>query len=128
MFRFLLSVMSCKNTLVIDDDLKVLPVSTNFSKIEPLPPKSSEDAITPSQRELADLKESLQVKNSSINCQNRHYNRSITPYRVTSGRIHLRGLAPGKHSAEETWRRRRAVADTASDLTSRKSTSRFSRE
>ena len=54
--------MSCKNTLVIDDELKVLPVSTNFAKIEPLPPKSSEDKLTPAQKELLDLKESLQVR------------------------------------------------------------------
>ena len=33
---------------------------------------------------------------------NLHYTRCITPKRVTSGGIHLRGLAPGQHSSEET--------------------------
>ena len=37
--------------------------------------------------------------------------------RVTSSGAHLRGLAPGQHSSEVTSQRRRAVGDTASDLT-----------
>ena len=39
---------------------------------------------------------------------NLHYSRDITPKRVTRGGIHLRVLAPGQHSADETsqrWRR-----------------------
>ena len=39
-----------------------------------------------------------------------HYTRGITPKRVTSGEIHLRGLAPGQRSSEETSQRWRAVA------------------
>ena len=38
---------------------------------------------------------------------NLHYTRDITPKRVTSSGIHLRGLGPGQHSSEETsegWR------------------------
>ena len=54
----------------------------------------------------------LALKNS-----NRHYTRGITAKRVTSGGIHLRNLAPGQHSSEETSQRWRAVDDTLSDLT-----------
>ena len=43
---------------------------------------------------------------------NLHYTRGITPKRVTSGGAHLRGLAPGLHSSEETSQRWRAVGDT----------------
>ena len=40
------------------------------------------------------------------------------PKRVTGGKAHLRGVALGQHSSEETSQRWRAVDDTASDLTS----------
>ena len=46
------------------------------------------------------------------NESNLHYTRGITPKRVTSGGAHLRGLAPGLHSSEETSQRWRAVGDT----------------
>ena len=36
---------------------------------------------------------------------NLHYTRRITPKRVTSCGAHLRGLAPGQHSSEETSQR-----------------------
>ena len=39
---------------------------------------------------------------------NLYYTRDITLKRVTSGEIHLRGLAPGQHSSKKTlqrWRR-----------------------
>ena len=36
------------------------------------------------------------------NISNPRYNRSITPKRVTRGGAHLRSLAPGQHSSEET--------------------------
>ena len=36
---------------------------------------------------------------------NLHYSRDITPKRVTSGGIHLSGLAPGQHSSDETFPR-----------------------
>ena len=42
---------------------------------------------------------------------NLHYTRGITPKRVTSGGVHLRGLTPGQHSSEETSQR-----GTLSDL------------
>ena len=43
---------------------------------------------------------------------NLHYTRRITPKRVTSCGAHLRGLAPGLHSSEETPQRWRVVGDT----------------
>ena len=46
------------------------------------------------------------------NKSNLHYTSGITPKRVTSGEAHLRGLAPGLHSSEETSQRWRAVGDT----------------
>ena len=45
-----------------------------------------------------------------------HYTRGITPKRVTSAGAHLRCLAPGQNSSEETSQRWRAVGDTVSDL------------
>ena len=43
---------------------------------------------------------------------NLQYTCGITPKRVTSGGAHLRSLAPGLHSSEETSQRWRAVVDT----------------
>ena len=43
--------------------------------------------------------------------------RGITPKRVTSGGVHLFGVAPKQHSSEETSKRWRAVGDTVPDLT-----------
>ena len=43
---------------------------------------------------------------------NLHYTRRIAPKRVTSCGAHLRGLAPGLLSSEETSQRWRAVGDT----------------
>ena len=48
---------------------------------------------------------------------NFYYNLDITPKRVTSGGIPLRGSAPAQHSSEETSQWWRLVGDTVSDLT-----------
>ena len=53
----------------------------------------------------------MKVKNQKSNL---HYTRRITPKRVTSCGAHLRGLAPGQHSSEETSQRWRVVGDTVS--------------
>eukprot|EP00794_Sanderia_malayensis_P007918 gene7918-8773_t len=58
--RFLLSLGSCKNCLVIDDELRILPISTEIRKITALPPKTMEDSLTASEIELKELKDSLQ--------------------------------------------------------------------
>ncbi|OQS05481.1 N-acetyltransferase 10 [Thraustotheca clavata] len=55
--RFILSLSSCDKCLVLDDELNVLPISKHARNIEALPPV--EDEMTPEQRELHDLKESL---------------------------------------------------------------------
>ena len=51
------------------------------------------------------------IANESNQKSNLNYIRGITPKRVTSGGAHLRGLAPGLHSSEETSQRWRAVGD-----------------
>ena len=54
------------------------------------------------------------VENILKTKSNLHYTRGITPKRVTSGGAHLRDLAPGLHSSEETSQRWRAVGDSVS--------------
>ncbi|CAG8452327.1 845_t:CDS:10 [Ambispora leptoticha] len=56
--RFILSLGSCDNCLVVDDELNVLPISAG-KNVKPLPPKSSPDEITAQQTELNELKSSL---------------------------------------------------------------------
>lgn len=55
--RFLLSLGSCENCLVVDDELNVLPISGG-KHVKPLPPKD-DDELTPNAKELKELKESL---------------------------------------------------------------------
>ena len=56
------------------------------------------------------LKDRYEISNQ----KNFHYTRGITPKRVTSGGVHLHGLAPGLHGSEETSQWWRAVSDTVS--------------
>ncbi len=58
--RFILSLSSCNQCLVVDDQLNILPISSATLEIEALPPKSIEDSVTPEELELRNLKESLQ--------------------------------------------------------------------
>ncbi|XP_028651883.1 RNA cytidine acetyltransferase [Erpetoichthys calabaricus] len=58
--RFILSLASCKNCIVIDDELNILPISSHIANIKPVPPKSQEDTLSPRELELNELKESLQ--------------------------------------------------------------------
>jgi N-acetyltransferase 10 len=55
--RFLLSLGSCENCLVVDDELNVLPISGG-KHVKPLPPRD-DDEMQPKEVELRDLKESL---------------------------------------------------------------------
>ncbi|CAK6961591.1 RNA cytidine acetyltransferase [Scomber scombrus] len=57
--RFILSLASCKNCVVIDDQLNILPMSSHMTTIKPVPPKTQEDGLSPREQELKDLKESL---------------------------------------------------------------------
>ncbi|XP_072475293.1 RNA cytidine acetyltransferase isoform X2 [Notamacropus eugenii] len=58
--RFILSLASCKNCIVIDDQLNILPISSHIANIQALPPKTQDDDLSPSDLELRELKESLQ--------------------------------------------------------------------
>ncbi|XP_069479483.1 RNA cytidine acetyltransferase [Ambystoma mexicanum] len=58
--RFILSLASCKNCIVIDDQLDILPISSHVANIKPVPPRSQEDGLTPQETDLRELKESLQ--------------------------------------------------------------------
>ncbi|XP_006014727.1 RNA cytidine acetyltransferase isoform X1 [Alligator sinensis] len=58
--RFLLSLASCKNCIVIDDQLNILPVSSHIANIMPVPPQSQEDSLSPQELELRELKDNLQ--------------------------------------------------------------------
>ncbi|KAK6460073.1 putative ATPase [Scheffersomyces coipomensis] len=55
--RFLLSLGSCENCLVVDDELNVLPISGG-KHVKALPPQD-DDELTPKAQELKDLKENL---------------------------------------------------------------------
>lgn len=55
--RFLLSLGSCENCLVVDDELNVLPISGG-KHVKPLPPRDDDD-LSPRQVELKELKDSL---------------------------------------------------------------------
>ncbi|XP_067902529.1 RNA cytidine acetyltransferase [Heterodontus francisci] len=57
--RFILSLASCKNCIVINDQLDILPLSSHIFNIKPVPPKSMEESLTPREVELKELKESL---------------------------------------------------------------------
>nr|DBA17534.1 TPA: hypothetical protein GDO54_002963 [Pyxicephalus adspersus] len=58
--RFILSLSSCKNCMVIDDQLNILPISSHIANIKPVPPKTQESSLTPEEQELQDVKISLQ--------------------------------------------------------------------
>ncbi|XP_078077187.1 RNA cytidine acetyltransferase [Mustelus asterias] len=57
--RFILSLASFENCIVINDQLDILPLSSHISNIKPVPPKSMEDSLMPREVELKELKESL---------------------------------------------------------------------
>ncbi|XP_075234624.1 RNA cytidine acetyltransferase l(1)G0020 [Lycorma delicatula] len=66
--RFLLSLTSCSRCLVVDDQLTVLPISSQVLVLEPVPKDESEK---PSDIELKNLKESLsetKLVHSLLNC------------------------------------------------------------
>ncbi|PIK53781.1 hypothetical protein BSL78_09371 [Apostichopus japonicus] len=58
--RFLLSLTSCPVCMVVDDELNILPLSSHVVNIEAVPRKTQEDALSPNEKELKELKESLQ--------------------------------------------------------------------
>ncbi|CAG8448327.1 11587_t:CDS:10 [Acaulospora colombiana] len=56
--RFILSLGSCENCLVVDDELNVLPISAG-KNVKPLPLNLSEESISEQQAQLKELKASL---------------------------------------------------------------------
>ncbi|XP_039212813.1 RNA cytidine acetyltransferase [Crotalus tigris] len=58
--RFILSLVSCKTCVVVDDQLNILPISSHAANISALPPRSQEESQSPRDVELKELKESLQ--------------------------------------------------------------------
>nr|XP_054761820.1 RNA cytidine acetyltransferase-like [Lytechinus pictus] len=58
--RFLLSLASCNNSMVLDDQLQILPISSHTLNIEPVPHKTKEESQSPAEIELKELKASLQ--------------------------------------------------------------------
>ena len=57
--RFILSLGSCESCLVIDDELNVLPISGG-KNVKALPPPDLDEPKTPAQKELDEMKETLQ--------------------------------------------------------------------
>uniref|UniRef100_A0A158PAI7 RNA cytidine acetyltransferase n=1 Tax=Angiostrongylus cantonensis TaxID=6313 RepID=A0A158PAI7_ANGCA len=56
--RFILSLAACKDIVVVDDQLNVLPISSHVSNLERIEP-SARSASNPSEEELKSLKESM---------------------------------------------------------------------
>ncbi|VDL76736.1 unnamed protein product [Nippostrongylus brasiliensis] len=54
--RFILSLASCKDIVVVDDELHVLPISSHITTLQPVQPSKS---VSPSDAELNALKESM---------------------------------------------------------------------
>ena len=61
--------------------------------------------------ETMDSEYCLKAKRKKISKSNLHHTRGITPKHATSGGTHLRDLAPGLYSSEETSQRWRVVGD-----------------
>lgn len=57
--RFILSLASCTTCVVMDDQLRILPVSSHLRDLQPVPPVSASTPLSPQDSELKDLKESL---------------------------------------------------------------------
>ncbi|XP_045614608.2 RNA cytidine acetyltransferase isoform X1 [Procambarus clarkii] len=57
--RFILSLASCPTCIVMDDQLRILPVSSHLRDLQPVPPVSAHSPLSPQDQELKDLKESL---------------------------------------------------------------------
>ncbi|KAL6730819.1 hypothetical protein Aduo_001753 [Ancylostoma duodenale] len=56
--RFILSLASCKDIVVVDDQLHILPISSHITSLEPVP-QSSKGSLSPSEAELKALKDGM---------------------------------------------------------------------
>ncbi|XP_068246031.1 RNA cytidine acetyltransferase [Palaemon carinicauda] len=57
--RFILSLPSCSTCAVLDDQLRILPLSSHLKDLQPAPKPSADDPLLPHEQELKDLKESI---------------------------------------------------------------------
>lgn len=57
--RFILSLSSCPMCVVVDDLLRILPISSHLRDLQPVPAVTSSTPLSPNDQELKDLKESL---------------------------------------------------------------------
>ncbi|KAL0907551.1 hypothetical protein M5K25_021966 [Dendrobium thyrsiflorum] len=55
--RFLLSIASCKASLVVDDELNILQISSHIRSISPVEVAEDSEGLSEKERELKDLKE-----------------------------------------------------------------------
>ncbi|KAI0493619.1 hypothetical protein KFK09_023740 [Dendrobium nobile] len=55
--RFLLSIASCKASLVVDDELNILHISSHIRSISPVEVAEDSEGLSEKERELKDLKE-----------------------------------------------------------------------
>lgn len=58
--RFILSLASCENCVVVDDQLHLIPISSHALGIQAAPSKSLDQTLSPQEVELEDLKKSIQ--------------------------------------------------------------------
>ncbi|GFN76132.1 RNA cytidine acetyltransferase [Plakobranchus ocellatus] len=58
--RFILSLASCENCIVVDDKLHLIPISSHALNIKAAPTKSLEQILSPQEVELEELKTSIQ--------------------------------------------------------------------
>jgi N-acetyltransferase 10 len=65
--RFILSLASNKRCVVIDDNLNVLPLSSHIKHVAEVPPKSSENSMTPEEEELQVVREKFQDSQPTVN-------------------------------------------------------------
>lgn len=57
--RFILSLASCPVCVVMDDHLRILPISSHLRDLQAVAPPSTTTPLSPQDQELKDLKESL---------------------------------------------------------------------
>ena len=58
--RFILSLANNKRCMVMDDNLNILPLSSHIKHVQEVPPKTSEDGLSPEEEELRSVREKFQ--------------------------------------------------------------------
>ena len=106
---YLETIINCTN-LTIDP--------TSYALLQKAQPTSAavERSFSMLNKLLRKHRNFLKIKHVQKSKSNLHYTRRSTPKRVTSSGAHLRGLAPGQHSSEETSQRYLLNISTADPL------------